>query len=85
MLGIDIPRHQVYTGKGGEMIFKGVRHVDNQPLLLFQKENINVVLVIPIDKKTEYRLKQIQIGEKITLNENHSIVVKPEKTRTLKR
>ena len=85
LLGIDIPRHQVYTGKGGEMIFKGVRHVENQPLLLFQKENINVVLVIPIDKQTEYRLKQIQIGEKITLNENHSIVVKPEKTRTLKR
>ena len=85
LLGIDIPRHQVYTGKGGEMIFKGVRHVENQPLLLFQKENINVVLVIPIDKQTEYRLKQIQIGDKITLNENHSIVVKPEKTRTLKR
>ena len=85
LLGIDIPRHQVYTGKGGEMIFKGVRHVENQSLLLFQKENINVVLVIPIDKQTEYRLKQIQIGEKITLNENHSIVVKPEKTRTLKR
>ena len=85
LLGIDIPRHQIYTGKGGEMIFKGVRHVENQSLLLFQKENINVVLVIPIDKQTEYRLKQIQIGEKITLNENHSIVVKPEKTRTLKR
>ena len=85
LLGIDIPRHQVYTGKGGEMIFKGVRHVENQPLLLFQKENINVVLVVPIDKQTEYRLKQIQIGEKITLNENHSILVKPEKTRTRKR
>ena len=85
LLGIDIPRHQVYTGKGGEMIFKGVRHVENQPLLLFQKENINVVLVIPIDKQTEYRLKQIKLGDKITLNENHSIVVKPEKTRGLKR
>ena len=52
LLGIDIPRHQVYTGKGGSVIFLGVRHVDNQSLLLFQKENVpDLVLVMPIDKK----------------------------------
>ena len=92
LLGIDIPPHQVYTGKGGSVIFLGVRHVDNQSLLLFQKENVpDLVLVMPIDKKTEYKLKQIERGNKIQINENHSILVKlnnqdkTEKTRGPKR
>ncbi|MBO6091018.1 MAG: hypothetical protein J6P00_02215, partial [Acetobacter sp.] len=80
--GVNIPRHQVYTGKGGEMIFRGIQHVGSQPLLLCQKEGINTVLVVPIDQQTEHRLKQTQNGEKITLNSDHSIAIKSENTRS---
>ena len=80
--GVNIPRHQVYTGKGGEMIFRGIQHVGSQPLLLCQKEGINTILVVPIDQQTEHRLKQINQGEKITLNSDHSIAIKSEKTRS---
>ena len=80
--GINIPRHQVYTGKGGEMIFRGIQHVGSQPLLLCQKEGINTVLVVPIDQQTEHRLKQTQNGKKITLNSDHSIAIKSENTKS---
>ena len=80
--GINVPRHQVYKGKGDEMIFRGIQHVGSQPLLLCQKEGINTVLVVPIDQQTEHRLKQTQNGEKITLNENHSIAIKSENTKS---
>ncbi|MBO6036047.1 MAG: tetratricopeptide repeat protein [Acetobacter sp.] len=71
--GVNVPRHQIYTGKVDEMIFKGIQHEGSQPLLLCQKENIKVVLVVPIiDQQTEHCLKQTQNGEKITLNSDHS-------------
>ncbi|MBO6090624.1 MAG: MobA/MobL family protein [Acetobacter sp.] len=79
--GVNVPRHQVYKGKGDEMIFRGIQHVGSQPLLLCQKENIDVVLVVPIDQQTEHRLKQINQGEKIKLDSDHSIAIKSEKTR----
>ncbi|MBO7072480.1 MAG: hypothetical protein J6V89_03030 [Acetobacter sp.] len=79
--GVNVPRHQVYTGEGDEMIFKGIQHEGNQPLLFCQKANNDVVLVVPIDQQTEHRLKQTQIGEKITLNSDHSIALKSENTR----
>ena len=79
--GVNVPRHQIYTGKGGEMIFRGIQHVGSQPLLLCQKENIDIVLVVPIDQQTEHRLKQTQIGEKITLNSDYSVAIKSEKTK----
>ena len=47
MEGINIPPHQVYTGKGGSVIFLGVRHVDNQSLLLFQINEDRSVVVKP--------------------------------------
>ncbi|MBQ5546878.1 MAG: hypothetical protein H7707_05300, partial [Acetobacter sp.] len=80
--GINIPRHQIYEGSSGEMIFRGIQHEGSQPLLLFQKENIDIVLVLPIDQQTEHRLKQTQNGEKITLNEDYSIAIKSENTRS---
>ena len=80
--GINVPRHQVYKGKGDEMIFRGIQHVGSQPLLLCQKEGINTVLVVPIDQQIEHRLKQTQNGEKITLNSDHSIAIKSEKTKS---
>lgn len=79
--GVNVPRHQIYTGKGGEMIFRGIQHEGSQPLLLCQKENIDVVLVLPIDQQTEHRLKQTQNGEKITLNSDYSVAIKSEKTK----
>ena len=81
--GINIPHHRIYEGKGGEMIFRGIQRERSQPLLLCQKEEVNnVVLVVPIDQQTEHRLKQINQGEKITLNENHSVAIKLEKTKS---
>ena len=80
--GVNVPRHQIYTGKGDEMIFRGIQHVGSQPLLLCQKENIDIVLVVPIDQQTEHRLKQTQIGEKITLNSDYSVAIKSEKTKS---
>ena len=69
--GENVPRHQVYTGTDGEMIFRGIQREESQPLLLCQKEeDTNTILVVPIKEKAEQSLRQTQNGEKIQFTIN---------------
>ena len=67
----SIPPHQVYTGKGGEMIFKGIEDTTDESLLLCQEKNKDVVYVVPINNKARKFFEEKQEGEKITLKTSH--------------
>lgn len=70
--GFDIPKHTLYSGGAGELVFVGIRRVENHSLALMKKPDAAEVLVLPIDKKTEQRLTQLKRGSQI--------IVTPEKT-----
>lgn len=68
----SIPPHQVYIAENNEdMIFKGIEDTTDEPLLLCQKNNEDVVYVVPINNEARKLFKEKQEGEKITLETSH--------------
>lgn len=69
--GFDIPKHLRYANQSGKMLHGGIRHVAGQALALLRHgEN---VLVLPIDKKTAQRMKQVTLGEAIAVTERGTL------------
>ncbi|QCE35287.1 hypothetical protein FAI40_08085 [Acetobacteraceae bacterium] len=62
----------------GAFTYEGIRHKNNQSLVLLKNEEKNKIFVLAIDKKTEYRLKQIKLGKQIEIQKGKSVVTQPE-------
>jgi hypothetical protein len=74
--GFDIPKHSIYSGGAGELVFVGIRRVENHPLALMKKADQSDIFVLPIDTKTEQRLAQIRRGSRITVTPEKAILTK---------
>lgn len=74
--GFDIPKHSIYSGGAGELVFVGIRRVENHPLALMKKADQSDVFVLPIDTKTEKRLAQIKRGSRIIVTPEKAILTK---------
>ena len=62
----DILEHRLYTGTdSGILSYGGVRQMNNTTLMLLQKNN--QILVLPIDSKTAYRVRQIKVGNPLEI------------------
>ena len=71
----DIPKHRRYHSKdAGEIIYTGIRNIENQFLALFKCNE--GVLVLPIDDMTAKRLRRIALGTVVNVTESGSIKTK---------
>lgn len=73
----DIPLHKRYTeNETGVFLYKGVRALGTDKLLLFTSKNSPETYVKLIDEKTVNRLRKIKLGAEITLSKNGVITQK---------
>lgn len=79
--GIDIPKHALYDGRAGVILFAGLRTVDGQPLALLRpgdaaagaEGGADVVLVLPVDAATARRLSRVARGDAVSVTRHGTI------------
>lgn len=79
--GIDIPKHALYDGRAGVILFAGLRTVGGLPLALLRpgdaaagaEGGADVVLVLPVDAATARRLSRVARGDAVSVTRHGTI------------
>ena len=74
--GMNILPHRLFTpDDNGSVVFKGLRRVNEQSLVLLTGKSEQLI-VLPIDTKVANRLKRFSVGEQIHVNSQGEIRIK---------
>lgn len=79
--GIGIPKHALYNGCAGVMIFAGLRRIDDEALALLRHGEADEIQVLPVDAATARRLSRVALGEALTVTPRGTMAMSKGRSR----